>query len=77
MSDERPWRVIVHLSTYAKVEYQIKDERMAREYAVFIMERGTRHVDDRGVETYWPLHMVQKVKVVPPDVVLDQTVQVP
>ena len=73
----RPWRVIVHLSTFAKIENLVGDARMAREYATFAMANGCRHIDERGVETYWPTHMIHKIKVVPPGVELDTTTQIP
>ena len=70
------WRIIVHLSYFNKVEYQMDSETMAHEYAAFIMERGCRVVDSRGVETYFPIHAIQKVKVVPPGVELSETITI-
>ena len=71
MSDK--WRLIVHLKYYNKIEYQLKSETMAHEQAVMTMERGCRVIDSRGVETYFPVHTIQKIKVVPPGVKLDKT----
>jgi hypothetical protein len=72
MSDN--WRVLVHLSTFNKIEYNLGDKPdMAREYASFILERGCRVTDERGVETYFPVHMIHKVKVVPPGVDIKAT----
>lgn len=68
------WRIIVHLKYFNKIEFQIEgSETMAREYAVMCLERGCRVVDSRGVETYFPVHAIHKVKVVPPGVELGTT----
>lgn len=68
------WRVLVHLSTFNKIEYDLGDSKdMAREYAAFILERGCKITDERGVETYFPIHLIHKIKIVPPDVELKTT----
>lgn len=74
MSKDNVWKVLVHLSTFNKIEYSIEGKPdMAREYASFILERGCRVVDERGVETYFPVHMIHKIKVIPPNVKLEAT----
>ena len=67
------YRVIVHLSTFNKIEYLHTKLDMAREYVAFILERGCKVTDERGVETYFPVHMIHKIKIVPPDVELIKT----
>ena len=73
MSYGEIWRVIVHLSYFNKVEYKIKSETMAHEYAAIILSRGCKVVDSQGVETYFPIHTIHKIKIIPPDVELDTT----
>ena len=67
MENEK-WVIQVYLKTYNKIEYKVGYESEAHEYATFCLERGCRVIDDRGVETYFPVHMIHKVKVIPPGV---------
>lgn len=64
------WRVVVHLRTFNKIEYVIGPEDMANEYATFILDKGCSITDKRGVTTWYPVHMIHKLKVVPPGVKL-------
>lgn len=71
----KPWRVVVHLSTTNKIEYTIGPRDMANEYATFILQRGCHVIDDRGVITWFPVHMIHKVKIVPPNVKLGSAME--
>ena len=62
------WRIQVYLTTFNKLEYEVGYKHEAHEYATKILERGCKIVDERGVETYFPARLVDKVKVIPPGV---------
>lgn len=68
MPKDTRWRVQVYLRTFNKLDYWVGYETEAREYATFALERGCKMVDERGVETYFPTHMIHKVKIFPPGV---------
>ena len=72
---EKPWRVIVHLRTAAKIEFRVGNAGDAREYAKYVVTEGVFTTDKRGVMTFFPTWQIHKVKVVPPDVVLGKTEQ--
>ena len=69
----KSWRVIVHTAYHYKIQHEVGDQEMALEYARFCIERGARTKDKRGVVTFIPPHRIDKVKVVPPGVVLGDT----
>ena len=68
MANSEKWRIQVYLTTFNKLEYEVGYESEAREYAAKILERGCRIMDERGVETYFPARLVDKVKIFPPGV---------
>lgn len=67
-NEVKAWKVLVHLRTFNKIEYTVGPEDMANEYASFILERGCTITDARGVTTFFPVHMIHKIKVIPPGV---------
>ena len=71
------WRVLVHMRYGYKLLFAMGDndgaEEMAHEHARFIIERGPYVKDDRGVRTYFPPSAVDKVKVLPPGVQVNET----
>lgn len=71
------WRVITYMKPGFVIEMAIGHndgaEMMAREHARQIIERGPFVDDGRGIRTYYPPSAVDKVKVLPPDVELNQT----
>lgn len=67
------WTVVVYLVTDRKLSFSVGNEQDAREYARNIQREGPFICDSRGVKTYYPVHQVFKVKVVPPGIELEET----
>lgn len=71
------WQVVVYMKYGYTIWLVMGDndgaEEMAYEHASNIVAKGPFVKDDRGVTTYFPPSSVEKVKVVPPDVVLNKT----
>lgn len=57
-------KVQIYLVDGNIVEYEVKDEKSAREHAYFITQEGYRSVRD-GILTWYPAHFVKKVKLLP------------
>ena len=73
LTDNRKWKIQIYLRTFNKLEFEVGYENEAHEYATYCLERGCRYIDERGVETYFPVHAIHKVKVIPPDVLTGTT----
>ena len=57
-------KVQVYLADGNILEYEVKNERAAREHAYYITQEGYRSVQD-GILTWYPAHFIKKVKLQP------------
>ncbi len=69
----KEWRVIVHTDFFYKIVHYINSREMAHEYVERILVHGDFYKDSRGIKTFIPIARIMKIKLMPPEVELEET----